>query len=128
MPPKPKPGSRKSSALNLAIAQSLIGTRLVTKRSDLSDPLPDWDTVLLNCPGIGGLYEAYRKETYFRYDTQVMYFTLVGEVVKNYVQELTAEKGVKLLRSYDCNPFLTEMYKVTASDQQAPPTPPPRAT
>ena len=49
--------------------------------------------------------------TYHRHDTQMLYHTIVSEVVKSHVEKITAAKGVKLLRTYDHNPILEEFYK-----------------
>ena len=73
--------------------------------------MPDFDSFFLNLPVIGEWYERYRKDTYHRYDTRLLYLTVVSEIVKKRVEEVTAAKGVKLLRTYDYNPLLGELYK-----------------
>jgi hypothetical protein len=73
--------------------------------------VPDFDTFFLNLPVIGAWYEGWRKDTYYRYDTRLLYHTIVSELVKKEVENLTAEKGVKLLNTYDFNPILGELYK-----------------
>jgi hypothetical protein len=78
-----------------------------------SSAMPDFDTLLLNMPFIGDLYLALRKETYYRQDTRLMYHTLISDIVKMKVDEITAAKGVKLVRSYECNPILGDLYKPT---------------
>ena len=68
---------------------------------DETDPvqeMPDFDAFVLGLPVIGEWYERIRKETYYRYDTRLMYQTIVSEVVEKRVEELVAAKGVKLMR------------------------------
>jgi hypothetical protein len=68
---------------------------------DQEDPvqeMPDFDAFMLGLPVIGAWYERIRKETYYRYDTRLMYRTIVSEIVERRVEELVATKGVKLMR------------------------------
>jgi hypothetical protein len=68
---------------------------------DKEDPvheMPDFDAFVLGLPVIGAWYERIRKETYYRYDTRLMYRTIVSEIVERRVGELVAMKGVKLMR------------------------------
>ena len=76
-----------------------------------SQPEFEFDDLLFNLPFIGEWIEGLRKETYYRYDTRMMYHTLVSEIVKKKVEEVTASKGVKLIRSYEYSPILGELYK-----------------
>jgi hypothetical protein len=76
-----------------------------------SDEIPDFDSFFLNLPILGVWYERIRKDTYFRADSRMLYHTIVSEIVKSKVEEFTAAKGVKLLRTYDYNPILGELYK-----------------
>lgn len=71
----------------------------------------DLDAILLDVAVIGKLYERVRKDTYFRYDTRMLFHTLVSDIVKRKVEELTAAKGVKLLQSYEYSPILGDLYK-----------------
>ena len=75
--------------------------------------MPDFDAFFLNLPVIGDWYERSRKDTYFRNDTRMIYQTLITDIVKRKVDEVTAVKGVKLLKTYDYNPILGELYKTT---------------
>lgn len=56
-------------------------------------------------------YDRKRRDSYYRYDTRLMYHTLVSEIVKKKVDEVTAKHGVKLLKSYEYSPILGELYK-----------------
>jgi len=90
-------------------------TNLSSKPTDTATSLPvempDFDSFFLNTAVIGDLYERTRKNTYYRYDTRLLYHTVVFELVKKKVDEFTADHGVKLLRTYDYNPILGELYK-----------------
>jgi hypothetical protein len=83
-------------------------------RNAVSLGLDDLDASLIKSPVFGPIYERYfRKETYYRQDTRMLYHTIVMEVVKTQVDIVTSAKGVKLLRSYDFNPVLGELYKMS---------------
>ena len=74
--------------------------------------LANLDAWLLKQPVIGELYERFfRKETYHRQDTRLMYLTVVEGVIKKLVEQETAAKGVKLLTQYEYGPILGELYK-----------------
>lgn len=87
--------------------------------------MPDFDTIFLSMPIIGPWYEERRKNTYHRHDSKLLYHSIVSEVVKSRVNELTAEKGVKLLRTFDYDPILGELYKPTQVTPQPAPAAPP---
>lgn len=84
--------------------------------------MPDFDSFILNMPVIGAWYEARRKLTYYRHDTRLLYHTIVSGVVKTLVESITATKGVKLLRSYDYNPILGDLYKPVEKKLSSTPT------
>src|ERR1035437_8147573 len=74
--------------------------------------LVELDATLLKLPLFGPVYERFfRKETYYREDTRLMYLTVVEGVVKKLVEQETAAKGVKLLTQYEYGPILGELYK-----------------
>jgi len=73
--------------------------------------IPDLQSLLLDFTVIGEWYERFRKDTYYRHDTRLMYLTVITEIVKMKVEEVTAAKGVKLIRSYEYSPILGELYK-----------------
>lgn len=105
--------------LGIAVVAGFLAWALATKPSEsrrLSDGVksvwPDLDTFLIRLPGIGALYESIRKDTYYREDTRLMYLNLVSDIVKKKVEEVTAAKGVKLVRSYERSPILGELYKM----------------
>jgi hypothetical protein len=76
--------------------------------------LKDLDTTLLQLPVVGAVYEAwFRKETYYRVDTRLMYLDTVNAVVKAVVEETTGAKGINLIRFNEHSPILGELYKPT---------------
>lgn len=108
--------------VGVAVAVSLLVWLLSSSPSEsrrLSDGVksrwPDLDTFLIRLPGFGALYESLRRDTYYREDTRLMYLTLVSDIVKKKVDEVTAAKGVKLIRSYERSPILGELYKPSES-------------
>jgi hypothetical protein len=64
--------------------------------------LKDVDATLLKIPVIGPLYELFfRKETYYREDTRLMYLTTVDGITAALVEEVTAAKGVKIVKRFE---------------------------
>jgi len=55
----------------------------------------------------------FRKETYYRHDTRLMYCDTINSVVKAKVEEATGAKGIKLVRFMEHSPILGELYKPT---------------
>src|SRR5581483_3879499 len=52
------------------------------------------DDAFLQIPILGALYEIFfRRETYFREDTRLMYLDIVGRVVKHQMEEFTRVAG-----------------------------------
>jgi hypothetical protein len=87
---------------------------IYTLRNAVPLGLQNLDTTLIQSPVVGPLYERFfRKETYYRQDTRLMYRDTVNEVVKAKVEEATGAKGVKLIRFNDYSPVLGELYKPT---------------
>lgn len=80
-------------------------------RNAVTMGLRDLDAFLINSP-FGPIYERwFRRETYYRQDTRLMYCDTVNAVVKGLVEEITAAKGVKLVQFNEYNPILGELYK-----------------
>lgn len=81
-------------------------------RNTLALGLQDLDAAFIRSPLIGPIYERwFRKETYYRVDTRLMYLDTVSNVVKKLAEEVTGSKGVKLVRQYEQAPILGELYK-----------------
>jgi hypothetical protein len=81
-------------------------------RNAVAMGLKDLDATLIKSPVVGPIYERwFRKETYYRVDTRLMYLDTVSNVVKKLAEEVTGSKGVKLVRQYEQAPILGELYK-----------------
>jgi hypothetical protein len=83
-------------------------------RNAVSMGLRDLDATLIKSPVFGPIYENwFRKETYYRQDTRLMYRDTVNDVVKAQVEETTGAKGIKLIKFNESSPILGELYKPT---------------
>ena len=81
-------------------------------RNTIALGLTDLDATLIKTPVLGPIYErVFRKETYYRQDTRLLYMSIVPEVVKRLANEVTGAKGIKLGRQYEHAPILGELYK-----------------
>jgi hypothetical protein len=81
-------------------------------RNVVSLGFPDFDAWLIKQPGIGAIYEVlFRKDTYYRQDTRVMYLDTVPAVVKKIYEELTAAKGIKLTPQPEQAPVQADLSK-----------------
>jgi hypothetical protein len=115
----------KFAGLFLGIFILIIGfaVSIHLLRNAVAMGLKDLDATLIKSPVIGPIYENwFRKETYYRQDTRLMYRDTVNDVVKAKVEETTGAKGIKLLKFNDYSPILGELYKPTTV--QPPQTPP----
>jgi hypothetical protein len=98
-----------------------LGILIYLLRNAVAMGLRDLDASLIKSPVFGAIYERFfRSETYYRQDTRLMYCDTVNAVVKAMVEEITAAKGIKLLRYNQHSPILAELYKPTVV--QIPPT------
>jgi hypothetical protein len=83
-------------------------------RNAVAIGLSDLDATLIKSPVLGPIYENwFRKETYYRHDTRLMYCDTVNSIVKTKVEENTGSKGIKLVRFNEYNPVLSDLYKPT---------------
>jgi len=81
-------------------------------RNAVAIGLRDVDAMLIKSPLLGPIYERFfRKETYYRYDTRLMYLDTVNVVVKTLVEETTGAKGITLIQFNEYSPILGELYK-----------------
>lgn len=90
--------------------------------------LRDLDTTLLKTPVIGPVYEVlFRKETYFRQDTRLMYLSTVNGITEALVEEVTLAKGIKLVKRFDRKPIHGELYqeRTRPSEKTSEPAAPP---
>ena len=91
---------------------TLLVAAIYIMRNAVAMGLKDLDASLIKTPVIGPIYEAwFRKETYYRVDTRLMYCDTVNAVVKANVEETTGAKGIKLIRYMENCPILSELYK-----------------
>lgn len=89
-----------------------LGLLIYIMRNAIAMGLQELDATLLQIPVINAVYEAwFRTETYYRYDTRLMYLDTVSRAVQRLAEEATAAKGVKLVRQYQQAPILGELYK-----------------
>ena len=85
---------------------------IYTLRNAVAMGLRDLDAALIKSPIVGPIYELFfRKETYYRHDTRLMYLEIVSRVVKRLAEDAVAAKGIKLMRQYEQAPILGELYK-----------------
>lgn len=81
-------------------------------RNTVSMGLSDLDTFLLKMPVIGPIYErVFREETYYRFDTRLLYLKTIPELIQKLAEEITGEKGIKLVQQYECASIFGELYK-----------------
>ncbi len=100
----------------------LMGAGIYVMRNAVTLGLKDLDASLLKTPVIGPLYEVFfRKETYYREDTRLMYMTTVNSITEMIVDEVTASKGIKLVKRYDRRPISGELYqeRITGSGEKS---------
>jgi hypothetical protein len=60
------------------------------------------DDALMQLPVFGAVYEFFRKDTYYRHDTQLMYLDIVQRIVQHQMDEFTRTAGVKSLETKNC--------------------------
>jgi len=111
------------TALTLRYAGIILGPLLLLGavvfliyllRNAVALGLRDLDAALIKSPVFGPIYENwFRKETYYRHDTRLMYCDTVRAVVKAAVEDVTGAKGIKLVRFNEYSPIFTELYKPT---------------
>ncbi len=99
---------------------AILGSSIYILRNSLALGLKDLDASLLKTPVIGPLYELFlRKETYYREDTRLMYLATVDAITKALVDEVTAAKGIKLVKRYERTPRGGEVYQESHSPNVA---------
>ncbi|MBI5769810.1 MAG: hypothetical protein HZA93_18685 [Verrucomicrobia bacterium] len=112
--------------LGLCLFCILLGGVIYVARNAVGFGLQDLDASLIKLPVVGPIYERFiRKETYYRHDTRLLYHTIVSEVVKKKIEEVTAAKGVKFIEMHEFSPILGELYKPTTVQLEPRPTPAP---
>ncbi len=81
----------------------------------------DVDQMLLKIPAVGVIYEGwFRKDTYFRQDSRLVYLETIPRLFKELAETTVAAKGVKLVRQYERSPVLGELYKPVQPGRKEP--------
>ena len=105
----------------LIVMGALVVAIGVMLRNVIAVGLGDVDAALLKTPVIGPIYEQlYRKDSYYRHDTRLMYLDTIPAVIQGLADAMTASKGVKLIRQYQCAPVLGELYKPLPPQKEKP--------
>ena len=80
-------------------------------RNASASPFADLDTVLLKIPVVATVYENwFRVETYYRADTRTLYRKILPDLIRTAAEEVSAAKGVKLVRQSPSAPILMELH------------------
>lgn len=96
---------------NIALVALLIAIAEVF-RNAVGLGLADLDNALMKIPVVGPIYENwFRKETYYRQDTRLVYLKMVPAIVKEVAEEMTAANGVKLTDQFETAPIFGELYR-----------------
>jgi hypothetical protein len=79
----------------LLVVALVIGIYML--RNAVAIGLADLDATLIKTPLFGPVYERFfRKDTYYRQDTRIMYLDTIPAIVKTLVDDVTTANGVKL--------------------------------
>lgn len=101
----------------------LIAISVFVMQNAVAMGFHDVDAALLRTPVIGPLYEIlFRKETYYREDTRLMYLSTVDSITKTLVDDVTAAKGVKKVKRYERQPVLGNLYHESAGGGESEPS------
>ena len=96
---------------NIAMVGLLIAIAEVF-RNAVGMGLADLDIALMKIPVVGPIYENwFRKETYYRQDTRLVYLKIVPTIIKQVAEDITGAKGFKLVQQYEWAPIFGELYK-----------------
>jgi hypothetical protein len=80
-------------------------------RNASASPFADLDTLLLKIPVVATVYENwFRVETYYRVDTRTLYLSVLPDLIRSAAEEVSAAKGVKLVRQSPPAPVLIELH------------------
>ena len=95
----------------IAVAGLILAVAQVF-RNTLAMKLADLDAAIIKTPVIGPIYEKFfRVDSYYRQDTRLVYLEIIPKLVQTLAEDMTAAKGVKLVRQYERSPILGELYK-----------------
>jgi hypothetical protein len=78
---------------------------LLVMRNSVAFGLEDLDSALLQFPVVGSIYEIFfRKNTYYRDDTRMMYLEIVDEIIREKIDEVRRANGLELLEFREATP------------------------
>lgn len=90
-------------------------------RNAVSLGLRDLDATLSKAPILGAIYiRFFRRETYYREDTRLMYCDTVNDVAKSVVEHVTGASGIEFIRFNERSPLLEELYRPRLVETKAP--------
>jgi hypothetical protein len=93
----------------LALGAAFLGWH---QRVAIGNFLADLDSSLLKIPWIGPLYRSFfRRTTYYRIDTTLMYQEAVHAAVMQAVDDFTRAQGIKPLTEMERKPILKHIYR-----------------
>jgi len=99
----------------------LLGAGFFAMRNAATLGLKNLDANLLKTPVIGAVYEVlFRKETYFREDTRLMYVTTVNAITELVLDEVTTAKGVKIVKRFDRKPIHGAIFEERSAPKKQP--------
>jgi hypothetical protein len=88
----------------IIIGMTILGFALLL-RNTLTLGLEDFDAWLLTVPVFGSVYEIlFRKETFFRQDTRVMYVETMERIIQQKINEVTAAEGIEKVEFLEARP------------------------
>jgi hypothetical protein len=91
---------------------TLMFALVAVLRNAAASAVGDFDTFLLKIPIVGTIYEDwFRADTYWRVDARMVYLQRIPAVIRELAEEITAAKGVKLVKQYERAPIFGELYK-----------------
>jgi hypothetical protein len=77
-----------------------------------SSAFADMDAFLLKIPIVAAIYEDwFRVDTYYREDTRALYIKLLPDLIREAAEEVSGEKGFKLVRQLQFPPILDELFR-----------------
>jgi hypothetical protein len=98
---------------------TLIFALVGVLRNAAAAALTALDSLLLDIPVVSTIYEDwFREETYYRYDTRLLYLKILPDLIKELATDAVAAKGVKLQQQYERSPIFAELYKPAAGSRE----------
>jgi hypothetical protein len=90
----------------------LVFAGAAVMRNAGSSAIQDLDALLLRIPILSTIYQDwFRVDTYYREDTRTLYAQLLPELIRKAAEEVSAEKGLTLVRQFQNPAILDELYR-----------------